>query len=56
MFFLTSCETNSVESINIDNESYVFIDTRDDEFYNGFIEEGEERGGHIKNAVQFSAK
>ncbi len=39
---------------NINNPNYVFIDTREDSFYNGFKQEGAIRGGHIKNALQIS--
>ena len=62
LFVLFSCETNSVKSITmeelvkaLDSGTYVVIDTRDDEFYNGFKESGAKRGGHIKGAVQFSS-
>jgi sseA protein len=58
---LFSCKTNSVRSVaidelikNIDNAQYVIIDVRNDSLYNGFKEEGAQRGGHIKGAVQFS--
>ncbi len=56
-----SCNSNSVGSIGldelvkkIDDSSHIIIDTRDDEFYNGFCELGAKQGGHIKGAVQFS--
>jgi len=57
-----SCGSNSVGTISLDelvkkldDPSCVIIDTRDDEFYNGFCEEGAKRGGHIKGAIQFPA-
>ena len=60
-FLFSSCGSNSVGSIsleelkkNLDNDSYVIIDTRADEFYNGFKEMDGKRGGHIKGAIQFS--
>lgn len=39
---------------NLDNPNYLFIDARDDSFYNGFKENGAKRGGHIKGAIQLS--
>ncbi len=39
---------------NLDNPKYVFVDNRDDSFYNGFKEKDAKRGGHIKGAVQFN--
>lgn len=39
---------------NLDNPKYVFVDNRDDSFYNGFKDKDAKRGGHIKGAVQFN--
>ena len=39
---------------NLENPKYVFVDNRDDSFYNGFKEKDAKRGGHIKGAVQFN--
>ena len=39
---------------NLDNPKYVFVDNRDDSFYNGFKDKDTKRGGHIKGAVQFN--
>ncbi len=39
---------------NLDNPKYVFVDNRDDSFYNGFKQKDVKRGGHIKGAVQFN--
>ncbi len=39
---------------NLDNPKYLFIDTRNDSFYNGFKQKGAIRGGHIKNALQIT--
>ena len=57
----TACNNNSVKEIkteelikNLDNPEYVIIDTREDSLYNGFKDGKAERGGHIKNAIQFS--
>ncbi|RRD39642.1 sulfurtransferase [Leptotrichia sp. OH3620_COT-345] len=57
----TSCNNNSVKEIKtdellkvLDNPAYVIIDTREDSLYNGFKDGKAERGGHIKNAIQFS--
>lgn len=57
----TACNNNSVKEIkteelikNLDNSEYVIIDTREDSLYNGFKDGKAERGGHIKNAIQFS--
>ena len=59
---ILSCGKNAVSEIktedllkNIDNSSYVIIDTRRDSLYNGFKDKNAKRGGHIKNAIQFTA-
>lgn len=39
---------------NLDNTDYVIVDLRKDEAYNGWEIDGISRGGHIKNAIQFS--
>lgn len=56
-----SCGKNTVGEIkidevikNLDNPKYVFVDNRDDSFYNGFKQKDTKRGGHIKGAVQFN--
>ncbi len=60
-FCLMGCKENTVRQIdtaellkNLDNPNYVIIDTRDDSHYNGFKEAQAVRGGHIKNAIQFT--
>lgn len=40
---------------NIENDSWIVVDTRVNDAYNGWKLEGVSRGGHIKNAVDFSA-
>lgn len=40
---------------NIDNKDYVIVDTRDDSYFNGYKDGDATRGGHIKNAVQFTS-
>lgn len=40
---------------NLDNPEYVIVDLRPDEAYNGWQVDGISRGGHIKNAVQFTS-
>lgn len=54
--------TNVVESIktedlkeNIRKEDWVIVDTRSNDAFNGWVLDGEQRGGHIKGAVDFSA-
>ncbi len=39
-----------------DNPEYLIIDTRGDTFYNGFKSQQTARGGHIPNAIQFTAE
>ncbi len=53
MYAFQSISTKHVLK-NLDNPNYIFIDTRDDSFYNGFKQNGALRGGHIKNAIQLS--
>ena len=59
---ILSCGKNSISEIkteellkNIDNPNYVIIDTREDSLYNGFKDKDAKRGGHIKNAIQFTS-
>lgn len=40
---------------NLSNSEYQFIDTRDDEAYNGFKVDNVKNGGHLKNLIQYSA-
>lgn len=40
---------------NVGNSDYVFVDTRNDSYYNGFKEGDQKRGGHIEGAVQYTA-
>lgn len=40
---------------NLGNAEYQFVDTRDDEAYNGFKEDGVKNGGHLKDSIQYSA-
>ncbi|SJZ40995.1 thiosulfate/3-mercaptopyruvate sulfurtransferase [Cetobacterium ceti] len=38
----------------IDKNNYILVDTRESSYYNGWPEEGMERGGHIPGATDFS--
>lgn len=40
---------------NIGNDKYIFVDTRNDSYYNGFKEDGAKNGGHIDGAIQYTA-
>ena len=40
---------------NINNNEYQYIDTRNDEAYNGFKVDDIKNGGHLKNSIQYSA-
>ncbi|GAA0223137.1 sulfurtransferase [Metaclostridioides mangenotii] len=40
---------------NLNDKSWVIVDTRLNDSYNGWALDGEERGGHIEGAVDFSA-
>ena len=40
---------------NINNSEYLYIDTRNDETYNGFKVDEIKNGGHLKNSIQYSA-
>ncbi len=40
---------------NLDDKSWVVVDTRLNDSYNGWVLDGEKRGGHIDGAVDFSA-
>ena len=40
---------------NINNSEYQYIDTRNDEAYNGFKVDEIKNGGHLKNSIQYSA-
>lgn len=58
---LTACEQNKVTEIsteellkNIDNPTYLIVDTRHDSLYNGFKDQNATKGGHIKGAIQFT--
>ena len=42
-------------SKNINNSEYQYIDTRNDEAYNGFKVDNIKNGGHLKNSIQYSA-
>lgn len=60
---LAGCNEKSVQIIeteellkNLDNPNYVIVDTRIDSYFNGFKEPNASRGGHIKNAVQFTTE
>jgi len=50
-----SIETITTEELSkrISDKDLVIVDIRDKEAYNGWPTEGERRGGHIKNAVDF---
>lgn len=63
IFFIVSCgEQQKAESISLqdvlsyqnDSQS-IIVDTRGDSHYNGFKSPLAERGGHLPNAIQFSA-
>lgn len=61
MLAIVGCEDRSIKTLDtadlikqLDNPNYVIIDSRDDNFYNGFKEPNAKRGGHIKGAIQFS--
>ncbi|MDY2947901.1 MAG: rhodanese-like domain-containing protein [Mannheimia varigena] len=61
--FLAACNEQKVGEISQaellklkDNPEYLIIDTRGDTFYNGFKSDKTARGGHIPNAVQFTAE
>ena len=49
---LTAEEVNSL----LDEEDYVFVDTRINDAYNGWALDGVVRGGHLPGAVDFSAR
>lgn len=49
-----SIETSELEK-NYESADWIVVDTRLNDSYNGWILEGEKRGGHIKGAVDFSA-
>ena len=58
----TPVEKKEIKSIsledftkNLSNSGYQFIDTRDDEAYNGFKVDDVKNGGHLKNSIQYSA-
>ena len=58
----TPVEKKEIKSIspedftkNLSNSEYQFIDTRDDEAYNGFKVDDVKNGGHLKNSIQYSA-
>lgn len=40
---------------NINNNEYQYIDTRNDEAFNGFKVDGIKNGGHLKKSIQYSA-
>lgn len=40
---------------HLNDEGYIYVDTRNDSYYNGFKEEGSKKGGHIKGAIQYTA-
>lgn len=42
-------------SKNINNSEYQYIDTRNDEAYNGFKVDDIKNAGHLKNSIQYSA-
>ncbi|WP_300349025.1 rhodanese-like domain-containing protein [Clostridium sp.] len=51
---LKSLTTKEVEN-DLKNKSWIVVDTRLSDSYNGWILDGEKRGGHIPNAEDFSA-
>lgn len=61
--FLAACNEQKISEISQtellkqkDNPDIVIIDTRGDTFYNGFKSPQTARGGHIPNAIQFTAE
>lgn len=40
---------------NINNNEYQYIDTRNDEAFNGFKVDGIKNGGHLKKSIQYNA-
>lgn len=53
-FEMKTISTDDLKS-KTDEESWVIVDTRSNDAYNGWPLDGVERGGHIKGAVDFSA-
>ena len=51
---LDSISTNDFKN-HIGDKNYIYVDTRNDSYYNGFREDGEKNGGHIKGAIQYTA-
>ncbi|MEG0249974.1 MAG: rhodanese-like domain-containing protein [Peptostreptococcus sp.] len=51
---LSSISTEDAQKYAAD-DNYVFVDTRNDSYYNGFKQEGVSKGGHIEGAVQYTA-
>lgn len=50
----SSISTEDAEKYALDDD-YIFVDTRNDSYYNGFKQDGLARGGHIEGALQYSA-
>lgn len=40
---------------NLEKDDWIIVDTRSNDAYNGWIEDGLKRGGHIKGATDFSS-
>lgn len=60
--FLSACGEQKATEISLEellqqqnNPQYVIVDTRGDSHYNGFKSPQAARGGHLPNAIQFSA-
>ena len=51
---VTSIETKDLQS-KLSNSSWVVVDTRENDAYNGWKLDNAKRGGHIKGATDFSA-
>ncbi|WP_101773042.1 rhodanese-like domain-containing protein [Peptostreptococcus faecalis] len=51
---LETISTADVEK-NVGNDEYIFVDTRNDSYYNGFKQKDQSRGGHIEGAVQYTS-
>lgn len=58
----TKTEVKEVKTINLadfknalSDSNYKFVDTRSDEAFNGFTNGEVKQGGHLKNAIQYSA-
>ena len=51
---LSEISTDDVKK-HLNDGEYIFVDTRNDSYYNGYKEDGQPRGGHIEGAIQYTA-